>query len=85
MNICQDNFNHIFTFLDNKLCIDLIKYRLVCNLFIINFQSINYLIIYLLNYLTKMKPIILKKLLVHLVIIIIPSKTHLFIILHMLF
>ena len=33
MNICQDNFNHIFTFLDNKLCIDLIKYRLVCKSF----------------------------------------------------
>lgn len=33
MNICQDNFNYIFTFLDNKNCVDLIKYRLVCKSF----------------------------------------------------
>ena len=50
MNICQDNFNYIFTFLDNKNCVDLIKYRLVCKSFRNYFQSINYLIVYLFNF-----------------------------------
>lgn len=38
MNICQDNFNYIFTFLDNNICDDLIEYRLVCKSFYNHFS-----------------------------------------------